>query len=51
MPSHYDNTYAEHNRVPIYDSDKYKKIFENRREMNEILEPRAPGIPTQEMEN
>lgn len=51
MPNHYDSTYAEHNRVPVFDSEKDQKIFERRRELNEILEPRAPGIPTQEMEN
>ena len=51
MPSHFDNTYHERYRKPVYDSEEDKKRQQQKRIFDEITELRPPQVPTQQMEN
>ena len=50
MPSHFDTSYNKLYSRPSYDSEEDKKIYQLRREADEVLELRQPPLPTPEME-
>ena len=50
MPSHFDTSYNKQFSRPTYDSEEDRKIYELRREADEVLEMKQPPIPTPEME-
>ena len=47
----HDHSYNKRYAAPVYDSDEDRKIYELRREADEVLEMKQPAVPTQEMEN
>ena len=50
MPSQFDSTYHKRFAKPNYDSEEDKKIYQLRREADEVLELKPPPLPTPEME-
>lgn len=51
MSSTFDNSYHHVYKKPNFDDEMDRKMWQLNREADEVLEVRAPPVPTQEMEN